>query len=48
MIEFILKSVNEMFELKEQLEKTYGEVITGHDSEGYHVIADTSSLKTRN
>lgn len=41
MIEFIVKSVNEMFELKEQLSKSYSDVITVHDSEGYHVAAST-------
>lgn len=45
MIEFIVKSVNEMFELKEQLSKSYSEVITVIDSEGCHVAADTSSIK---
>lgn len=45
MIEFILKNVNEMFQLKSELEKTYSEVITVIDSEGCHVAADTSSIK---
>jgi hypothetical protein len=43
-IEFIVKNVNRAFELKEQLGKTYNDVIVVHDSEGYHVAADPTNL----
>ena len=45
MIEFILKNVNDAFQLKDELTKSYKDVIVVHDSEGYHVAADTSSIK---
>ena len=45
MIEFIVKNVNRAFELKDQLEKSYSDVITVHDTDGYHVVADTTNIK---
>jgi len=48
MLELIVKGVNEMFELKEELSKSYKEVITVHDSEGYHVCAETNSTNLKN
>ena len=44
MIEFIVKNVNRAFELADQLRKSYSDVITVHDTEGYHVVADTTKL----
>ena len=48
MLEFIVKNVNRAFELADQLRKSYADVICVHDSEGYHVVADTTTVKKSN
>ena len=44
MVEFITKEVNRAFELLEARRKSYQDVVLVHDSEGYHVAADTTKL----
>ena len=48
MIEIMMYNVNKAFELKEQLEKSYADVICVFEKSGrITVAADTNSLKNR-
>lgn len=47
-IEFIEKDVNKGFDLLEALRKSYQDCILVNDSEGCHVVADTTKLVSRN
>lgn len=43
-IEFVKKDVNDAFDLLDALRKSYRDCILVHDTDGYHVAADTTKL----
>lgn len=48
LVEFVEKDVNKGFDLLEALRKSYQDCILVNDSEGCHVVADTTKLVSRN
>lgn len=48
LLSFVTKKYETAHEVRVDLEKSYDEVIVVHDSEGYHVVADTTKLKKSN